>query len=126
MAVINLSIGSDTMYRCSANDTLDSAINEAYNRGVSVVVASGNSAFDHVRGNPVADRVFYAASALGDHSLVWLILGGLGGSFAQRFQDVQKNEESSFLPGSSESVRELMLAKRFPSGERFAAVTVVR
>ena len=58
--------------------------------------------------------------------LLWLILGGLGGSFAQRFQDVQKNEESSFLPGSSESVRELTLAKRFPSGERFAAITVVR
>ena len=57
--------------------------------------------------------------------LVWLILGGLGGSFAQRFQNVQKNEESSFLPGSSESVRELTLAKRFPSGE-LAAITVVR
>jgi RND superfamily putative drug exporter len=58
--------------------------------------------------------------------LLWLVLGGLGGSFAQRFQDVQRNEESSFLPGSSESVRELALAKRFPSGERFAAITVVR
>src|SRR5689334_5057101 len=58
--------------------------------------------------------------------LVWVVLGGLGGSFAQRFQNVQKNEESSFLPGSSESVEELTLAKRFPSGERFAAITVVR
>jgi putative drug exporter of the RND superfamily len=58
--------------------------------------------------------------------LLWLVLGGLGGSFAQRFQDVQKNEESSFLPGSSESVRELALSKRFPSGERCAAITVVR
>ena len=48
---------------------------------------------------------------------MWLILGGLGGSFAQRFQDVQRTEESSFLPRSSES---------FPSGERFAAITVVR
>src|SRR4051794_38026670 len=36
-------------------------------------------AFDHVRGNPVADRVFYAASALGDHGLIWLILGALRG-----------------------------------------------
>src|SRR5436305_4443396 len=36
-------------------------------------------AFDHLRGNPVADRVFYAASALGDHSLIWLILGALRG-----------------------------------------------
>ncbi len=44
--------------------------------------------------------------------VLWLSLGWLGGSFAQRFQDVQRNEESSFLPGSSESVRELTLAKR--------------
>ena len=54
--------------------------------------------------------------------LAWLVFGGLGGSFAQRFQNIQKNEESSFLPGSSESVKELTLAKRFPSGERFAAI----
>jgi hypothetical protein len=39
---------------------------------------------------------------------------------------VQKKEQSSFLPGSSESVRELTLAKHFPSGERFAAIIVVR
>ncbi|MBV9194851.1 MAG: hypothetical protein JO168_11960 [Solirubrobacterales bacterium] len=30
------------------------------------------------------------------------------------------------MPGASESVKELTLAKRFPSGERFTAVTVVR
>lgn len=36
-------------------------------------------AFDHLRGNPVADRVFYAASALGDHSLIWLMLGAARG-----------------------------------------------
>jgi membrane-associated phospholipid phosphatase len=27
--------------------------------------------FDRFRGNPVADRAFYLASALGDHSLIW-------------------------------------------------------
>jgi undecaprenyl-diphosphatase len=36
-------------------------------------------ALDRLRGHPVADRVFYAASALGDHSLVWLMLGALRG-----------------------------------------------
>jgi len=36
-------------------------------------------AFDHVRGNPVADRVFYGASALGDHSLIWLLFAALRG-----------------------------------------------
>ncbi|HZQ27929.1 MAG TPA: phosphatase PAP2 family protein [Acidimicrobiales bacterium] len=38
-----------------------------------------DQAFDRVRGNPVTDRVFYAASALGDHSLIWLMLGALRG-----------------------------------------------
>jgi undecaprenyl-diphosphatase len=33
----------------------------------------------HLRGKPVADRVFYTASALGDHSLIWLMLGALRG-----------------------------------------------
>jgi undecaprenyl-diphosphatase len=39
---------------------------------------------DHLRGNPVADRVFYSASALGDHSLVWLILGAARGLRSER------------------------------------------
>jgi undecaprenyl-diphosphatase len=30
---------------------------------------------DGVRGNPVADRTFYLASALGDHSLIWHLAG---------------------------------------------------
>lgn len=35
--------------------------------------------FDHLRGNPVADRIFYGASALGDHGLIWLLLGAARG-----------------------------------------------
>jgi undecaprenyl-diphosphatase len=35
--------------------------------------------FDHLRGNPVADRIFYAASAMGDHGLIWFLLGALRG-----------------------------------------------
>lgn len=34
-----------------------------------------DDAFDHLRGNPVADRIFYVASELGDFSLIWHILG---------------------------------------------------
>src|SRR5579862_4780579 len=72
------------------------------------------------------ERLFASRGARIGMVVLWLVLGGLGGSFAQSFQNIQKNEESSFLPGSSESVRELTLAKRFPSGERFAAITVIR
>lgn len=32
-----------------------------------------------MRGNPVADKVFYTASALGDHSLIWFVLGAARG-----------------------------------------------
>jgi undecaprenyl-diphosphatase len=32
-------------------------------------------AFDTIRGNPVADRIMYGASALGDFSLVWHLVG---------------------------------------------------
>jgi undecaprenyl-diphosphatase len=35
--------------------------------------------FDRIRGNPVADRIFYGASAVGDHGVIWLILGALRG-----------------------------------------------
>ena len=34
---------------------------------------------DRFRGHPMADRLFYGASALGDHSLIWLILAALRG-----------------------------------------------
>jgi undecaprenyl-diphosphatase len=34
-----------------------------------------DAAFDRLRGNRVADRVLYGASAVGDHSLIWLIVG---------------------------------------------------
>ena len=38
-----------------------------------------DDAFDRLRGKPVADRVFYGASSLADHSILWLILGALRG-----------------------------------------------
>jgi undecaprenyl-diphosphatase len=40
--------------------------------------------FDPIRGHPVADRLFYAASELGDFSLIWLILGALRGLRSER------------------------------------------
>ncbi len=38
-----------------------------------------DGALDRWRGHPVPDRMFYGASALGDHSLIWLILAALRG-----------------------------------------------
>ena len=38
-----------------------------------------DQAFDHLRGNPIADRVFYAATELGDFGLVWMLIGATQG-----------------------------------------------
>ena len=42
--------------------------------------------FDRLRGHPTADRVFYGASAVGDHSLIWLILACARGLRSERHQ----------------------------------------
>jgi len=58
--------------------------------------------------------------------VVWLAVLAAAGPLAGRFESVQKNENSSFLPGSAESVKALDAIKRFPSGELTPAVVVVR
>lgn len=40
--------------------------------------------FDRLRGNPVADRIFYGASELGNHGLIWLLFGALRGLRSER------------------------------------------
>jgi membrane-associated phospholipid phosphatase len=44
-------------------------------------------AFDRLRGNPTADRVFYTASALGDFSVLWMLLGSVRGLRSERDAD---------------------------------------
>jgi membrane-associated phospholipid phosphatase len=63
-----------------ASDALHDAAKEAAHvrrrllRRVDAFDRSVDDMFNHIRGNPVADRLFYGASALGDHSLIWLLL----------------------------------------------------
>ena len=42
--------------------------------------------FDHLRGHPVPDRIFYAASELGDFSLLWLLLASARSLRSERDQ----------------------------------------
>jgi undecaprenyl-diphosphatase len=51
----------------------------AARRGVGRFDLAVDRAFDHIRGHPVADRTFYAASELGDFGLIWVLLGTLKG-----------------------------------------------
>ncbi len=55
-----------------------------------------------------------------------LVLFGVAGSFAGQLESVQKNESSSFLPGSAESSKALAEIKRYPSGEVAPAVVIYR
>ena len=43
-----------------------------------------DAAFDRLRGRPAVDRTFYAASELGDFSLIWVILGTARGLRSDR------------------------------------------
>ncbi len=56
--------------------------------------------------------------------LVTLLVFGGFASQAGKFEQAQKNETSSFLPGSAESVKALDQIKRFPGGEQAPAVIV--
>jgi membrane-associated phospholipid phosphatase len=37
--------------------------------------AAADAAFDHLRGRPIPDRIFYAASELGNFSAIWHLIG---------------------------------------------------
>jgi undecaprenyl-diphosphatase len=52
---------------------------EALLERVDEVDEAVDRAFDRLRGDPVADRVFYTASDLGDFSVLWSLLGSLRG-----------------------------------------------
>jgi RND superfamily putative drug exporter len=53
-----------------------------------------------------------------------LVSAVVGGLFAGKFEDAQKNETVSFLPGKAESVKSLKAVKRYPGGELAPAVIV--
>ena len=56
-------------------------------RKVEILDDAVDQVFDRLRGRPVADRVFYSASALGDFSLIWAFLGSVRGLRSDRDAD---------------------------------------
>lgn len=53
--------------------------------------------------------------------VAWLALGGIGGSYSGKLAEVQKNDNSSFLPESAESSRVAELQKGFTTTTSFPA-----
>jgi membrane-associated phospholipid phosphatase len=49
--------------------------------------AAFDTALDHLRGHPISDRVFRTASALGDWSVIWGLVGGVCGLTSDRRTD---------------------------------------
>jgi len=56
----------------------------AARRSVGAFDLAVDHAFDRLRGNAVADRMFYAASELGDFGLIWVMIGGVKGLRSDR------------------------------------------
>ncbi len=57
---------------------------------------------------------------------LWVVLLAALAPLAGRFEQAQRNEPTTFLPGSAESVAVLEAADAFPSGDAPPAVVVVR
>jgi len=57
---------------------------------------------------------------------VWLLIVPVAGTFGGKFEDAQKNEQSSFLPGDAESVKAIDAVEGLPSGDVIPAVVVYR
>lgn len=53
----------------------DDVADEPFGPAVARFDAAADAWLDRIRGNPAADKVFYLASALADHSLLWHICG---------------------------------------------------
>jgi hypothetical protein len=62
----------------------------------------------------------------GVFTVVFLLSALIGGTFAGKFEDAQKNETVSFLPGDAESVKALDKIKTFSGDELSGAVIVYR
>jgi undecaprenyl-diphosphatase len=62
----------------------------AARRHVRTFDSAVDRAFDALRGRPPVDRLFYAASELGDFSLIWLLLGGVRALRSERDLEAAK------------------------------------
>lgn len=89
------------------------------NRQVAALDDTVDRAFDHLRGRPAVDRVFYSASALGDFSVIWGLLGSVRGLRSDRDADaairllVCLGLESALVNGLIKS----LLPRRRPADE---------
>jgi RND superfamily putative drug exporter len=59
------------------------------------------------------------------YALAWLLLALIAGSFAGKFQSAQRNDPSSYLPGSAESSKALAQSKTITGGDEVTDTIVV-
>ena len=68
---------------------------------------------------PAGKRAKFVVAAV-----FFVITAIVGGLFSGKFEDAQKNETVSFLPGKTESVKSIKAVKQYPGGELAPAVIV--
>ncbi|MEV0648957.1 MMPL family transporter [Phytomonospora sp. NPDC050363] len=56
--------------------------------------------------------------------LVWLVVGGLGGSYTGKLSEVTTNDSSAFLPASAEATEVGELQKRFENSNTIPAIVI--
>lgn len=59
------------------------------------------------------------------YAAVWLVLAMIAGSAASKFQEAQRNDPSSYLPGSAESSKALVQVKRVSGGDEITSTIAV-
>ncbi len=59
------------------------------------------------------------------YALGWLVIALIAGSFASEFQGAQRNDPSSYLPGSAESSKALAQSKTITGGDEITNTIVV-
>lgn len=63
---------------------------EPIRRGVADFDNRVDDAFGRLRGNRWADRVFYGASAVGDHGMLWMFIAGLRALSGKQYRPAAK------------------------------------
>lgn len=80
-----------------------------------------DEALDQAGARPRRPRIVWVFTAL---ALLFLLIGLGGGSFLGKLSDVQKNDNSSFLPGSADSTKVANEAEKFNSTQSIPGTIV--
>ena len=89
--------------------------------GSGTPAASGSTRSAHGNGPRTGWRIFLLPVLL---VLAWLAVGGIGGPYFGKISEVADNNQTSYLPASSESTQVAQLQEKFTDSDAIPAVVV--